>query len=132
MAFNTNDIFRKLNDSGFVRLVVGGETYLIKRVNDGKTLRLTTLVYCNDDDFLPQSVRSAVFEAYLLGELEPGTYLKIDEDDYSVKYNFQSDFSKMSQHDFTIVLGDFIYWADEWRSRLEGMGKKDLVRVRSR
>lgn len=129
MSFNLSEIYNELKERSSTRIVVGGELYIGRLTDNGSQLRFTTMVY-NKDDYIPQSVKKAVMEAYLLGELPAGIHINMMEDDGKVSMTYQGAFTSMSLKNFTEAFMLFLQESDEWRYRLHGLGNEDLVYVR--
>ena len=128
MNFNLSAIFDDLKRKGAARLFVGGELYLARVYEDGNKIRYASRVFVGGN-YLPKSVKSAVMEAYLTGELDQGFHLQISEEDASVTLAYQADFSGGDPRAFNSQFSAYLADAEEWRYRLEGLGKEDLVHV---
>lgn len=129
MSFNLQEIYSDLVNRGTVRVVVGGELYIGRCMDNQSQVRLTTMIYAKDD-YIPQSVRKAIMEAYLLGDLPAGFHIHVMDEDAKITMTYQGSFNSMSASAFSELFTLFLIESDEWRYRLDGLGNQDLVHVR--
>lgn len=120
-------IFQSLAKSPCVSCQIGGETYCFEH-KQGRGFVITATVYYADGYF-PPSVKEAVCEASAKRELPKGYQLQLLADDNLV--NLTLNQASLAQ-DFSIFrdsLNEFIHMADDWRERLSGLDRRDLVHV---
>lgn len=127
MVSNLLSLFQKLAKAGCVSHKLGGETYAFELTRKG-VLQMTTTVF-HSEGYLPPSIAEAVENVGKGRELPEGYKLHLEADDHLVTLSFNTSKPNQDFSTFRDQLNEFFHVADDWRERLNGYGRQDLVYV---
>lgn len=120
-----HQVMTDLNQSASSTTVFEGQQLSFCRVGRPPVLTIKTVIY-SGDNYIPGSVRRAVPQ-----EKNRHLLFSIDEDVFEITMETQINFDGMGEGEFRHIVEDFCLNASEWRDKLDGNDRNDLIHVRS-
>lgn len=117
-------ILSDLNRGVGATLEISGQQLTFSWVDTPSVLTIKTPVYCGEN-YIPASVRSS-----LPTGRNRHRFFSIDEEQFEISMLTEVDTYSITDREFEGVLADFCSEANDWRSRLDGKDRNDLLYVR--
>lgn len=114
-------------ESGII--VVGGSEILVRMIDHGEKIKLTTPVYVGGN-YLPSKVRHAASNINLIRSELINYELIIDEEKFEVILKYVEDTNSLDLNKLKEDLEEFAWLADEWRLLLDQEDHNDRIHVR--
>lgn len=114
-------------ESGII--VVGGSEILVRMIDHGEKIKLTTPVYCGGN-YMPAKVRQAASNKNLIRSDFINYELIIKEQTFEVILVYVEDTHALDLKRLKEDLEEFAWLADEWRLLLDQEDHNDRIHVR--
>lgn len=110
-------------------IVVDGSEILVRMMDHGERVKLTTPVYCGGN-YIPSKVRLAASNKRLIKSELISVELVIDEEKFEIFLRYIEDTNSLDLNRLKDDLEEFAWLADEWRLLLDQEDLNDRVHVR--
>lgn len=109
-------------------IVVDGSEILVRMMDHGEKVKLTTPVYCGGN-YIPSKVRQAASKPNLIKSEFIHVELIVDEEGFEIFLRYIEDTHSLDLNRLKDDLEEFAWLADEWRLLLDQEDQNDRVHV---
>ncbi len=126
---NLKRLLSQLDHDDIVQIPYGEHELTLKVFDNASKVLLSTPVYFGGN-FIPSSVRKCASQKHPFhGQPEIKTSLYIDESKFKITLSYLDDMNNLKSVNFSKIIEEFEFIADEWRVVLDENDKNDLVHV---
>lgn len=121
-------LFQNLLKSDDATITVGGSDVLVRIVDQGAAVVLTTPIY-SGGNYIPTSVRNSIKTTPPFSSTAIRTDLLLSEENFQVTLRYTGSTDNLNTESFRVLLEEYAWLADEWRLLLDEQDRNDRVHI---